>query len=258
MNTLRSFSVPAIIVVGIVLTWSPPAAWPQTSSGRTVLDGAYTAAQSSHGETIYKTTCQTCHGVDLMGGEGAGRAIPLRTDRFIDNWREESLGPLLETIKRQHHTTDSQPRLPESDYIAVLAYLLRANEFPAGSEELTAANLGAVRMTGKGGPKPLPNNSRVSTVGCLVSSGADWTLTRAAEPIRNRNLTAVSPDELQAFKDMTLGTITFQLRNVDLMDPPFNPAPHAGHKMLVKGVMVNAATTRRITPQVMVMLGECP
>ena len=218
----------------------------QAANRRTVFDGVYTTEQASRGETVYKNTCVNCHGEELLGG-GGGSARPLKTGEFIDRWREDNLQSLFDVLKTTM-PRNAPGSLNEAEYLAIMAYVLQTNGFPPGSAELARTALGGVQLTGKDGPKPLPNNSQVLAVGCLTpGTGDNWTLTNVAEPGRTRKPTETTPEELKASATMPLGTQTFQLRNLDFLDPVFDPAPHKGHKMQVKGAVLRQGNNSRIT-----------
>ena len=247
------FALP--VMLAVVLITSAVSATTTWAQGRTVLDGVYTTAQATRGEEAYKANCVNCHGTELRGG-GGGAAPTLRSDVFLDRWREDSLSALYDKMKTTMPRNNQRNTLGDPTYTAILAFLLQVNEFPTGSQELTTANLSDIRLITKEGPKALPNNTQVAIVGCLTAAGTEWSLTKAADPLRNRKPTETNPQELQGFTSVPLGSQTFQVRNLDFLDPPFDPAPHAGHKVVVKGVMARTGSTSRIAANLVSMLGE--
>jgi mono/diheme cytochrome c family protein len=119
----------AILVVGAAGIWAGPA----VSQVSSVWDGAYTVAQAERGAVKYRQECVMCHGPAL---EGNGEAPPL-TGRFIPDWAGTSLADLFEKIQ------DTMPlfapaTLNSSDTIDILAFLLQANDFPAGPKTMEA------------------------------------------------------------------------------------------------------------------------
>jgi len=165
----------------------------QTSSAerKTIWNGVYTDAQATTGQPIYEEFCRGCHGVNLEGGASQG-APPLRGEKFMENWREDNLGSLFTKIRTTMPLRESKV-LTDGEALHLVAYILRANEFPTGSE-LTHNVLSATQIERKDGPKPLPNYSVVQVVGCLTPDGDNWTLTMAGQPSRYRN------SELGAFR----------------------------------------------------------
>lgn len=111
--------------------WTMPAA-SQTSS---VWDGSYTAAQATRGAAKYAQACVMCHGPVL---EGNGEAPPL-VGRFIPDWSGTSLADLFEKIQATMPLF-APATLSSSDTADILAFLLQANNFPAGSKELQAGD----------------------------------------------------------------------------------------------------------------------
>jgi len=95
-------------------------------------DGIYTAAQALGGGGLYAKDCRSCHGEKLEGRE---QAPPLAGAEFIMNWADATVGDLFE--KMQTSMPADQPgRLSPEQNAAVLAYILRANKFPAGPNAL--------------------------------------------------------------------------------------------------------------------------
>jgi mono/diheme cytochrome c family protein len=102
----------------------------QTS--RTVWDGVYNDAQARRGEVAFVQTCSNCHGRNL---EGADMTPPLTGGAFTSNWDGLSIGDLADRI-RVSMPLDRPGSLSRQDNVDVLAYILKFNQFPAGSEEL--------------------------------------------------------------------------------------------------------------------------
>jgi mono/diheme cytochrome c family protein len=210
-------------------------------SSKTTLDGIYSEAQARHGEAAYQTNCAGCHGEDLTG-----RAMgPLRGDKFIDLWREDSLDYLFNHI-RTRMPANAAGSLPESTYVDILAYILKVNEFPAGNQDLTAAAIPVIRMVGKSGPQPLATNALVRVAGCMTKTGSDWSLTAAGEPVRTRDAEKSTMEEIKASAAEPPGSQTFRLQNLDDLPPPFSPETLAGHRVQAKGVLIRQPNRDRI------------
>src|SRR6202158_5126173 len=116
-----------ILAIGIIVGI---AAIAQTS--RTVWDGVYTDDQAKRGEGIYGKECASCHGSELTGGESAP---PLAGDSFFANWNGPTLGDLFERIRisMPQNAPGSLSRQQNAD---ILAFILSAAKFPAGTSEL--------------------------------------------------------------------------------------------------------------------------
>jgi len=98
----------------------------------TVWDGVYSDAQASRGEAAYTKNCASCHGGKL---EGLGQTPPLAGEDFLSRWDGMTLGDLFDQIQTTM-PADRPGQLAPSDNAAILAYILKSNHYPAGSEEL--------------------------------------------------------------------------------------------------------------------------
>jgi mono/diheme cytochrome c family protein len=99
----------------------------------TVWDSVYTAAQASHGDSLYKATCIKCHGATLSGGD---EGSPLVGSAFLGNWRDLTLDQLFDKI-RTSMPPDNPKSIATRDVADLVAYLLAQNQFPAGARVLT-------------------------------------------------------------------------------------------------------------------------
>lgn len=104
----------------------------QQPLGRSVWDGVYTDAQATRGEAVYAQKCGQCHGGQL---NGTGEAPPLVGGEFVSHYDEQSLGDLYDRV-RTTMPMDNPKSLPREDYADILAFLLKANRFPAGDTAL--------------------------------------------------------------------------------------------------------------------------
>jgi len=100
---------------------------------RTVKEGVYTAAQAKRGEAIYTDRCASCHGATL-GGEAAPA---LAGDAFADVWDKQPLSDLVNKIQILM-PANNPGQLTRPQAVDVVAYILQAGKFPAGSAELSA------------------------------------------------------------------------------------------------------------------------
>ena len=103
--------------------------------GRSVWDGVYTKEQAARGQTEYLQECARCHGQNLGGGEVAPA---LAGDEFLQKWDGKSVGELLEH-SMSTMPTDDPGSLAHRQYADVTAYILSANEFPAGPKDLDSS-----------------------------------------------------------------------------------------------------------------------
>jgi mono/diheme cytochrome c family protein len=99
-----------------------------------VWDGVYTTSQASRGEAAYRANCASCHGTKL---EGKGDVPALTGREFTWGWDFTGVDNLFETIL--FTMPAGQPgRLSADREAEILAYILKANGYPAGSRELPA------------------------------------------------------------------------------------------------------------------------
>jgi mono/diheme cytochrome c family protein len=209
------------------------------SGGRTVLDGVYTEAQATRGEAQYQDNCSACHG-ETLDGRAMGA---LRGEKFLDRWREDSLDLLFNHIKTRMPAR-APGSLSQSAYLDILAFILQANDLPAGSKGLTAADLAGTRLVGKDGPKPLATNTLAAVIGCFEPGpGKTWVLANSSEPVRTRNASEITGEESNSAAEKPLGSQSFRLQNLEEL-PNFNADSYQGHRVLVKGVLIRGGTDR--------------
>jgi PQQ-dependent dehydrogenase (methanol/ethanol family) len=94
----------------------------------------FTAEQAAAGSSVYAASCASCHMADLAG---RNEAPQLAGNNFMNTWRARSTKDLFEFIQSTMPPTGEN--LSATQYLAVTAYLLRANGAPAGSTAFTAA-----------------------------------------------------------------------------------------------------------------------
>ena len=97
-----------------------------------VWDGVYSKEQASRGQKAYNSACARCHGDNLLGGE---TAPPLVDHDFLDHWEGKSVGSLME-LTRKTMPADGPGKISRQQCTDIVAYLLSANNFPAGSTEM--------------------------------------------------------------------------------------------------------------------------
>jgi S-disulfanyl-L-cysteine oxidoreductase SoxD len=101
---------------------------------RTVWDGVYTDEQATRGEALYGEHCVKCHGATLQGnGEGA---LPLTGATFKSTWNGVSMGAMFDRV-RLSMPQDKPASMTRQQVADLLAFILRANKFPAGTTELS-------------------------------------------------------------------------------------------------------------------------
>jgi S-disulfanyl-L-cysteine oxidoreductase SoxD len=214
-----------------------------------IWDGVYTTAQAERGKTAFETSCINCHNRDLAGSV---RGPALRGDKFMLNWQDGSVNNLFSKIRFSMPATYPDS-VSDEVKLDIVAYLLQANGFPAGAEELKTDpdRLEAIQIVKKGNTR-LPNFVLVQTTGCLMagsnpppgspagsnpppgspagSNKTSWILTQAAEPVAAKQ---DAPGEGAPAALAKPGSETFLLVSAS----GFEPQAHQGQTVAVKGLL---------------------
>jgi len=98
----------------------------------TVADGIYSADQAKRGQMKYTQACSSCHQADLSGSD---QAPGLVGGDFLDRWDGQSVADLADRI-RTSMPADDVGSLTTPMSVDIVAYILQANSFQAGSEEM--------------------------------------------------------------------------------------------------------------------------
>jgi mono/diheme cytochrome c family protein len=111
--------------IGVVVAFVVVSGWNAFSQERSVWDGVYTEGQATRGQTLFGDNCARCHNaeVDFKGGS------------FLDSWDAATMLDFFRQLQRSM-PMDNPGSLQPQEYVDVVAYLFRVNEFPAGKTEL--------------------------------------------------------------------------------------------------------------------------
>jgi mono/diheme cytochrome c family protein len=137
MTSLLSarMTISAGVLIAAVAARAPAA---QSAQGagtvKTVWDNVYSQDQARRGREKYTQVCSACHQADLSG---ADQAPSLAGGEFLDRWDGQSVGDLADRI-RLTMPQDDIGSLNIQMSADITAYLLQANTFPAGQDELRA------------------------------------------------------------------------------------------------------------------------
>jgi len=99
---------------------------------RSVWDGVYTEEQAKRGAVLYEKECGGCHG---PGGSGGSMAPSLIDVAFAANYDGQTVGDLFER-NRTTMPAGREGQLSGQAIADITAFMLQANKFPAGTEEL--------------------------------------------------------------------------------------------------------------------------
>jgi hypothetical protein len=252
------FALPAVVAVSSIMVGAAgqPSQSPisiEGSKASNIWSGVYTSSQAARGKRTYELSCSGCHAGDLGGMDGP----PLVGSAFLRNWLEDNMESLVVKIQTRM-PADAPGSLSRDEAVDVASYLLSANEFPPGSEELTASSesLSGIRIVGRNGPGPVPNFSLVLVVGCLGQQGdRDWLITHGTEPVRSRDGDAEPATQADSLASRPLGSQTFSLMEVN----GYAPETHKGQKVAVKGLLMREARGTRLNVTSLQTVGAtCP
>ena len=116
--------IACLLLATVVLAQTPRAS---------VWDGVYTEAQAARGQKAFSRSCGGCHRDDASGGDDA--EPPLRGPNFAQKWDDAPVAALYDFI-----ATNMPRNRPGSVSLAdcadIVAFLLKLNEIPAGTQEL--------------------------------------------------------------------------------------------------------------------------
>ena len=101
---------------------------------RTTRSGVYADAQAARGNEIYLMQCKSCHTPASHTG-----AV------FANSWHGKPLSALYNFIVERMPKNEPGSLQPY-EYADVLAYLLKLNEMPSGSEDLPADSVALKRI----------------------------------------------------------------------------------------------------------------
>ncbi len=109
-----------------------PAEGLQAQPRRSAWDGVYTEEQAGRGQTQFQQHCARCHGANLAGTF----ETPPLVGRFIPYWAGTTLDALFDYISTAM-PLDHPASLSRGANSDIEAFILKANGFPAGTQELS-------------------------------------------------------------------------------------------------------------------------
>jgi mono/diheme cytochrome c family protein len=103
----------------------------------------YSKSQAAAGEKVYASKCAMCHGANLEGGAGPPLSGPNMTT--LGTKTHLTVGDMFGYIV-SNMPMNAPASLSHDQYVAVLAYILAKNGYPAGSKPLTYAGANASKV----------------------------------------------------------------------------------------------------------------
>ena len=141
---MKSVGVAALLCLAVVSL--------RAQQARTAKDGLFTDAQAARGKAIFNMRCALCHGERLEGAAGP----PLAGQEFLGPRDSQPLADVFEKINATM-PADAPGTLEPQQVADLVAFILQANQFPAGRTELTstAALLKQITITAANPPAPV-------------------------------------------------------------------------------------------------------
>jgi quinoprotein glucose dehydrogenase len=150
-----------LVLVGLACLWLIAGAGEAALSGRqpaqaptataTIWSGVYSAEQAKRGLLEYSRSCEHCHGSNLTGNP-TDEVPSLVADGFMFHWRGRTVQDLYARLSKAM-PSDAPGSLDAGTYLDLVAYLLEANGFPSGPQDLTRDRLSALVIE-KSPPRP--------------------------------------------------------------------------------------------------------
>lgn len=106
----------------------------------TTRDGVFTPGQAERGKQVYHQFCSSCHQVDFY-------------ETKLAAWQDASVGELFAALSATMPSANPGG-LTSAEYLDVLAYIFSITGSPAGNEELSLRNMGAVQIVAPAADAP--------------------------------------------------------------------------------------------------------
>ena len=106
-----------------------------------IWDGVYTDTQAERGRSLYMQNCSRCHGADLSGNY----ETPPLVGRFMPYWSGSTLDTLFDYVSTAM-PLDHPGALSAAVNTDIVAYILKSNDLPSGTKELSADRLKAINF----------------------------------------------------------------------------------------------------------------
>ena len=121
-----------VVVAALLLVATGAFTLQAATQEKSTMDAVFSAEQAERGLESYERECAQCHLEDLLGD---GIAPSLVGAPFHFRWSELSVGDMVVAI-RTTMPQGAPASLSPQAYVDIVAYLLEANDFPAGDMEL--------------------------------------------------------------------------------------------------------------------------
>jgi len=139
------------VLVGLVFIWltavlgaSALGQQPTAPATPLIWSGVYSQAQARRGLLEYARSCEHCHGSSLTG-DAIDEVPALVADAFLFHWRGRTVQDLYARLSKAM-PADAPGTLSADAYLDLVAYLLEANGYPAGTRDLERERLSALTI----------------------------------------------------------------------------------------------------------------
>lgn len=102
---------------------------------KSVWDGVYTETQAGRGATLYEKECAKCHAPGTPPAPGQPAGSGLAGEQFLMIWDGRTAQDIYQVMKNTM-PQDGPGKIDRRGYADVLAFIFKANGFPAGAADL--------------------------------------------------------------------------------------------------------------------------
>jgi len=122
------------VVIGtLLLLQGISVGYAQPIGARSTASGVFTVEQAKNGERAFQAKCATCHGEDLHSTDA--EAPDLSEGAFKFGWQGKTIANRFEQIRNTMPLGNARS-LDDQTYIDIVAYILRFNGIPSGTQKL--------------------------------------------------------------------------------------------------------------------------
>ena len=132
--TQIAIGIAGVALVAIGSFAAAPAAVAGGQGRASVWDGLYQEEQATRGKDEYDYHCGNCH-INDLSGDSIKDVPPLAGTDFLVLWSGKTVKELLDYLST-NMPPDSRGSLGAKTYTDIAAYVLKSNQFPAGSAAL--------------------------------------------------------------------------------------------------------------------------
>lgn len=125
-----------LVILGYIVATAP------MTYAQDALQARYSDSEADSGSRLYSENCAVCHLANL---QGAFEAPALADTSFRSNWGNRPVSELM-SLLRQTMPPQAAGSLDSSEYLEIIAYLLRQNNISSGASNLNSATSAVVFM----------------------------------------------------------------------------------------------------------------